>query len=117
MRWRILYTDETVFSNTDGNPEDAPGCGVVAIAVEDPKVNCRVHTGTDLYVYHEIAYGGWMGMDRDGFVQHVMCWREPVIVKFGQAMDTTRYLNALARFREAGLNKTSRYEFERKGVL
>jgi len=31
MSWRIYYSDDSTFSSDDGEPEDAPGWGVVVI--------------------------------------------------------------------------------------
>ena len=110
MRWRIFYTDRSSFSSEDGSPSMAPGCGVWAIAQEDPEVGCEIHRGSDYYVYDE-NLGGWKGMNDAGFWPWLA---KPgfKVVKLGSYMDTATYRAMLEQLREAGLTKSARYPWE-----
>ncbi len=67
--WQIIYADGTTFSDQDGNPEDAPGWGVLAVAQKDELVNAQIHHGSDFYCYAE-QFGGWAGLDYFGLAQY-----------------------------------------------
>lgn len=114
MQWRVFYTDKSSFGSEDGSPADAPGGGVVLIGQEDGTTGCRLFFATDLYVYHEAAYGGWAGLDYVGFAQHLIQWREPAIVKMGQCTTLELYREMLDHLREHGLAKVARYPWEPK---
>lgn len=53
LRWRICYVDESSFSNAEGEPQDAPGGGVAAIAQEDDVVGIAIHHQEDFYAFDE----------------------------------------------------------------
>lgn len=84
MRWRVCYRDGTAFTHLDGEPQDAPGGGVVAVAQEDLNVGLQVHRRSDFYVCGE-EYGGWIGVDIYGLVQYLI--RPGLkIIKLGEMM-------------------------------
>ena len=93
MRWKIFYIDGTTFSNIDGNPEDAPGGSVQAIAQEDEVIGSAIHHGSDFYIWDK-QYGGWYGMDHFGFVQYLIRPGKKVI-KLAESMTTTGYRKLL----------------------
>ncbi len=112
MKWKVFYIDGKTFSNEDGNPEDAPGGGVLAIAQEDSEVGVLIHQSNDFYIFDE-QYGGWYGLDHIGFTQYVM---RPgyKIVKVGESMSTSRYKEMIADVRkDPNLpNKSAKYPWE-----
>jgi hypothetical protein len=98
MKWRIFYNDGSSFSNTDGNPEDAPGGAVLAVVQEDKSVGVLVHQLNDYYVFNE-HFGGWCGLDHIGFTQYVM--RPGLkIIKLAESMSTNRYKRMIANIRK-----------------
>ncbi len=112
MKWKVFYINGETFSNQNGNPEDAPGGGVLAVVQEDDSVGVLVHQMNDFYVFDE-QYGGWYGLDYIGFTQYVI---RPgfKIVKVGEAMDTERYKRMIADIRkDPNLpNKSANYPWE-----
>lgn len=97
MRWVIYYTNGKTFSNEDGEPENAPGGGVVAIAQEDTTIGRAIHHGSDFYVWDE-QYGGWYGLDYFGFTQYLMRTGSKV-VKLAESMTTEGYKAIMADIR------------------
>ena len=113
LKWKVLYIDGSTFSTDDGDPCDAPGGGVLAVAQEDNVVGVAIHQGNDFYVFHE-QYGGWYGLDHFGFTQFLM--RPGLkVVKLGESMTTARYKELLKSLRDdPGFpNKSARYPWER----
>ncbi len=112
MKWKIFYINGDTFSNENGNPEDAPGGGVLAVVQEDESVGVLVHQGNTFYVFDN-HYGGWYGLDRIGFVQYIL---RPgyKIIKVGESMSTSRYKEMIADIRkDPNLpNKSARYHWE-----
>jgi hypothetical protein len=112
MKWKIFYIDGTSFSNEEGNPEDAPGSGLAAIAQEDGVVGVAIHYGQDFYCFGE-QYKGWVGMDYFGLGQYLA---KPgfKIIKLGEAMDTVGYRELLAKIKVDPTlpNKSARYPWE-----
>jgi hypothetical protein len=43
--WTIFYHDGSTFSSDDGEPQDTPGLGVLAIVIADDAVGYRVVQG------------------------------------------------------------------------
>ncbi len=112
MRWCVFYVDGSTFDSSQGQPEDAPGGGVLAVAQESRQVGAEVHQRSDFYLFDE-CFEGWMGVDYFGFAQYLM---QPgtKIVKLGEAMSTERYRELLAKIR-ANPNlpsKSARYPWE-----
>ena len=75
--WCIWYVDGTTFSSDDGNPEDAPGAGVVVIAQDggshdDPYVTggqqWKTVSGYDWYIYDQ---GFWFSTNMQGLTQYI----------------------------------------------
>ena len=112
MKWRIFYVDDGTFSNRDGEPADAPGGGVLAIAQEDATVGVLIHRGNDFYCFSE-EFGGWAGMDHFGLAQYLM---RPgfKVIKLGEVMDTARYSEVLKAIRDDPNlpRKSARYPWE-----
>lgn len=112
IRWRITYVDGTTFSHVDGDPQDAPGGGVAAVAQEDDVVGVAIHHQNDFYCFDE-QFGGWAGMDHYGFSQYL---RRPgfKIVKLGEAMTTVGYKQLVADLRKDPdlPAKSARYPWE-----
>ena len=95
MKWVIYYTDGDTYSNEDGEPADAPGGGVAAIAQEDSVVGLLVFHGEDYYAFSE-CFGGWCGIDALGFVQYIE--RPGVkVIKLGENMDLGKYRTLFSR--------------------
>jgi hypothetical protein len=113
MRWKIFYVDGGTFSSQDGEPQDAPGWGVAAIAQEDEVVNIQIHQGNDFYCFDE-KFAGWYGLDYFGFAQYVS---EPghKIIKLGDVMPTHKYRELLTTIRDDPdlPNKYTRHSWER----
>lgn len=113
LRWRICYVDESSFSNAEGEPQDAPGGGVAAIAQEDDVVGIAIHHQEDFYAFDE-QWGGWYGLDYFGLAQYLM--RPGLkIVKMGDNMTTDAYLALIRRLQDdPGLPaRSARYPWER----
>ena len=52
-KWKIYYCDGSVFSDEDGEPEDAPCLLVAVIVVQDGRKGRRFMHGTDWYRWQE----------------------------------------------------------------
>lgn len=99
VRWRILYDDGSVFSDTDGLPVAAPAWGVEAIWQASP------HTplyNKDYYLWRE-DYDCWIEVDLVGLVDHLVTAAPQITaVKVGRTVPTPtwkaamHHLNALA---------------------
>ena len=114
MKWVIYYTDGSTYSNEDGEPADAPGGGVLAIAQEDATVGVLVHYGCDWYAFGE-KYGGWAGMDSLGIAQYVID-AGPLVLKLGKGMPTYSYSKILREIQADPRlpEKNARYPWEFK---
>jgi len=112
FRWRIYYVDDSSFGNGDGEPQDAPGGGVVAVVQEDSRVGVTVHHQNDFYVFAE-EFGGWYGVDVFGLTQYLM---RPgfKIVKLGEVMTTKKYLALIHTIKQDPdlPTKSARYPWE-----
>ncbi len=114
LRWKIIYLDGSTFSHVDGEPQDAPGGGVLAVVQEDSTVGLLIHEGENFYVFDK-QYGGWQGMDVFGFVQYIV--RPGLkIIKLGESMTTDRYMKIITDARrDPNLpKKSARYPWEVK---
>jgi hypothetical protein len=65
--WCVYYDDGRRFTNLDGEPWEAPGCGVMGIRQLPP--GKRQLITRDFYLYRT-DYGCWIEVDRDGLVDH-----------------------------------------------
>ena len=112
MRWKVYYIDGATFSNIDGEPQDAPGGGVLAVAQEDDIVGAVVHQQNDFYCFDE-QFGGWYGLDVFGLTQYLM---RPgfKVVKLGEVMTTETYKTLIKSLREDPdlPHKSSHYPWE-----
>jgi len=97
VKWQIFYESDT-FSNAEGDPQDAPGGGVQAVAQQDDEAGVVIHHGSDFYVFDE-KYGGWYGLDHFGLVQYILVPGSKII-KLAESMTTEKYLSLLKRIRE-----------------
>lgn len=112
IRWRVYYVDGKTFSHADGEPQDAPGGGVAAVAQEDDVVGVAIHHQDNFYCFDE-QFGGWCGMDVFGLTQYLM---KPgfKIVKLGESMVTADYLRLIDGIRKDPdlPAKSARYPWE-----
>ncbi len=112
MKWCVYYIDGNTFDNTQGDPCDVPGGGVLAVVQEDDSVGVLVHQQNDFYCFDE-QFGGWAGMDVFGLTQYLM---KPglKIIKLGEAMSTERYKKMLQCVRDNPdlPDKSARYPWE-----
>lgn len=77
MLWRIYYDDGSTFSSADGEPEDAPGWGVIAInTLREEREPPGCVYGYDYYVF-DPTICEWIGVDLTGFLDRSTCpaWR------------------------------------------
>ena len=51
MKWAIYYSDGSIYTYQDGNPEDAPVIGVQYIAQEDKNNNWVSLCNSDFYIW------------------------------------------------------------------
>lgn len=114
MRWKIFYTDESTFSNEDGEPKDAPGWNVLAVAQESEAVGVEIHFSKDFFVFAE-RYGGWYNVDYFGLATYLGA-PGLKIIKLGESMSTDRYLKMIDDIRRDPElpRKSARYSWERK---
>lgn len=94
IKWRIYYTDGSTFDNTEGEPWEARGRGVVCIVQPDPNdprysVNTQVLKEHPYYLYNR-DWGYWIGCDRDGVLDQLLSDRGDVICAVKQGR-WTRY--------------------------
>jgi len=112
MVWCVYYVDGKRFSSLDGQPQEAPGGGVLAVVQDDAEVGVLVHQQNDFYCYGE-EFGGWAGMDVFGLAQYLM---KPgfKVVKLGEVMSTDKYKAMLAEIRKNPMlpSKSARYPWE-----
>lgn len=88
--YRVYYADGTTF---DGDPEDAPGLGVVVIPQDDPDVGRMMMARWDYYCWHD---GQWWGHDLVGMV---LCLAKPgwSRVLIGETVSQEKYATIYAR--------------------
>lgn len=112
MRWRIFYIDGGTFCHLHGDPQDAPGGGVMAVAQEDDVVGVAIHQQSDFYCFDE-QFGGWYGLDVFGLTQYLM---RPgfKVVKLGESTTTQAYKDLLQSIKkDPNLPaKSARYPWE-----
>ena len=111
MKWKIWYGDRSTFSNRDGEPQDAPGRNLQAIAQEDEQTGYSVARSNDFYWWSD----GWQGGDLFGLWDYL---QEPglKVVKFGRTVSNREFQRIL---REIAADtylppKSARHEWERK---
>jgi hypothetical protein len=84
VKWKIWYDDGTTFSSDDGNAENAPVDGILAILEKRSDNTVMNHHGNDYYYWTGEVWmsGGQASMER---------WmrRELPALKFGRWADDT----------------------------
>jgi hypothetical protein len=97
MKWRIYYDDDTTFDNSQGEPWEAPGRGIICVVQIDPSplmhsVNTQILQGHPFYWYHR-GWGYWLHSDRDGFIDQLTNDRknEVCAIKMGRWVDFHHY--------------------------
>jgi hypothetical protein len=69
MDWIAYYDDGSSFTSEQGGPGDAPGLGVVCVAIADESIGRAVIHGWDFYVWHEP--GGWDAHNLHGLLDQL----------------------------------------------
>jgi len=95
ITWRIYYADNSTFDSSQGEPENAPSIGVIAIKhfIEG---EWRIQAFTDYYVREKDE---WWGADAPGFWQYMFrpgC----KVVKFGTNIKDEPFQKIMAKARE-----------------
>ena len=113
MRWIVVYRDGTEFSNADGEPQDAPGSGVIAVVQEDPRVGHYVHHRKDWFVFDIAEFDGWYNVDLIGLHDY-LATPGFKILKMGGVMPTQAYFDLIERLNaDPGFpSKSARYPGE-----
>lgn len=71
MLWRIYYADGSTFDNLQGDPEDAPAFGVIAVVQPDERVGRQVIHQWDWYYWNSDA-GQWWGGNLFGVLDRLL---------------------------------------------
>lgn len=71
MKWRIYYDDGMTFDSSDGEPDDAPSYGVIAICTRDDKCGRLVINGFDFYCF-QTESEEWFGCDQWGLLDKLL---------------------------------------------
>jgi hypothetical protein len=93
IQWRIYYDDGSTFSNGDGEPEDAPGMGVVFIVCASDAYGRRIMCGWDFYYYRPDAPDvKWWGCNTIGLIDNLANKpRQTLAVKVGRTVSDFEY--------------------------
>lgn len=100
--WAIYYADESIFSSEDGNPEDAPCTGVLAVCHFNMDNRREIAASKDFYIYDEqpvykdFPDGFWYGCDIAGLYQYLFRPGKK-IVKFGALVSDPTWRKMLER--------------------
>ena len=82
LEWKILYGDGKTFSNLDGEPWDAPRCGVQTVFYCEEATGVTVESSLDGYwVWKETR---WFGVDVAGYWDYRFHHRSPQVVVYGR---------------------------------
>ena len=115
-KWRIYYTDDTTFSELDGNPKDAPGLGVVCIVQLDPDTGRSIVSRNDWYCYR-LDSGTWWGHDLFGLLDQLTNDRPGHVhaVKAGRTVSSPDFqrIYALADTDTDFPRRSARHDWER----
>lgn len=94
IKWRIYYDDGSTFDNTNGEPSDAQGYGIIAIVEADDAMGRVVLNGWDWY-YHDGQ--NWWGADIHGLLDR-LCHNLPTFgVKQGRMVSADTWKDTLDR--------------------
>jgi len=89
-RWKIYYGDGTVFSSTEGPPENAPPWNVQDIIQIDLYKQQKYHQCfEDYYIYKE-KDKAWYGVDLIGLIDFLV--NEIGLVKLGRTIPTKKFI-------------------------
>ena len=93
--WRIWYDNGTTYGSDSGQPQDAPGLGVICIVQESERTGRVKLSGADYYIWNE---GQWFRADIFGLWDHLAGkgWKKVV---FGRTVDREQY-NQIMRWAE-----------------
>ena len=91
--WRLYYGDGSVFSNEDGEPQDAPCTNVMCAAYYDEDNRRRLAHSADYYFYKD---GKWYGIDLFGLWDYLSL---PGLktVKFGRLIGDLQYRAVMSK--------------------
>jgi hypothetical protein len=92
MNWKIYYDNGSTFDNEQGDPEDAPGLGILCIVQKSPHYGKTIVSGWDFYYYRHSTDPKWWGCDQFGlFDQLISNPRLTQAVKAGRMVETVLY--------------------------
>jgi hypothetical protein len=83
VNWRIYYADESEYSNQDGDPENAPGGGALAIVLSSDGVGYQIIHGAGFYWWQK-AEQRWFNGDVHGLDQYYLDeqgWQKVILGK------------------------------------
>lgn len=72
VKWRIYYDDGSTFDSNDGDPDQAPGYGVICIVQPDPDVGRTVMRRFDWYYWNALQSQWWGSSDLFSVLDHVL---------------------------------------------
>ena len=75
VRWRLYYQDGTTFSNEDGDPQDSPPMGVVALL--QPGASPEIMVNADWLLYRT-DFEEWAECGSDGMEDHAVLWGDRI---------------------------------------
>jgi hypothetical protein len=93
-RWRIYYGDGSTFSDSDGQPCDAPALNVQVIAQalpDDPTIGRKTVSRHDFFWFDQ---GEWTGGDLFGLFDFL---QRHSVVKFGRSISRLNFESCLTR--------------------
>lgn len=94
MKWRIYYDNGYMFDNEMGEPEDAPGYGVVCIVQPDETVGRLIMHRWNFY-YWVPSDAQWWGSDIYGVLDRLCHRLEIKSICQGRTVSNVRYKNIL----------------------
>jgi len=106
LDWKIFYDDESTFDNLDGDVENAPKRGVIAVVERAHSIGYVVHKRGDLYIYRrDWDEPRWRMMDMAGFWDHMF---QPGFkcVLFGRYVSNDVYNKVVISAQEFGQKHT-----------
>lgn len=92
LMWRIYYDSGEVFSSTDGEPEDAPSFGVIAIV----NIGKHIQNRYDWY-YWQAEENQWWGSDIHGLLDQLLHNKPIKAIKQGRNTEDTLYAEIISR--------------------
>lgn len=89
VKWRLYYSNGTVFDNTMGEAEDAPTLDVQVVACYEKGSGRQLYYNFDWYYYKvwEDGFGEWFGADIFGLLDQLLnCPRQVKCIKQGRSV-------------------------------